>query len=99
MRVVSIGVAGVVLGGLLVPPVAAVASSHRPVAYSRLGRAPRVPASAHYAGRTSSSRHLTGAVALKVRNPGALRREATSVSDPRSKRFHQFLPKGAFATK
>jgi len=38
-------------------------------------------------------------VALKPRHPAALQRDALAVSNPRSRSFHHYLPKGAFAAK
>ncbi|MBV9869616.1 MAG: IPT/TIG domain-containing protein [Frankiaceae bacterium] len=98
IRIVSISAAALVVGGLLAGPVAAASSQGR-TPYARIGKAPRVPSSAHYAGRTASSQRVSGSVALKARNPEALRREATAVSNPRSASFHRFLAKGAFAAK
>jgi hypothetical protein len=97
LRAATVGAAGIVVAGLMVAPGHAVTTRHGPVHYAKVSRASRVPAGARRVGPTSRAKQLTGAVALKPRNPGALHAAALEVSNPRSPRFHHYLPRGAFA--
>jgi hypothetical protein len=97
LRVAVPGAVVAVVAGLLAAPVPAAASSHGPVAYANVSRAPHLPSGARYAGDTSASQRINGSVALKARDPRGLARSAAAVNNPRSPQFHHYLAKGAFA--
>ena len=75
----------------------AVAMSHISKTYAHVGRAPRLPSGAHAIGAATTSKSISGAVALAPRNPAALAKAAAAVADPKSPSFHHYLSKGAFA--
>lgn len=95
----TIGAASVVVAGLLASPVSAFAGAHRAVHYARVSHAAKVPHGSRQLGAADTSMQINGAIALASRNPAGLRADALAVSDPRSSRFRQYLPKGAFATR
>lgn len=97
LRAVAVSAAGVVVAGLMVSTGSASATSHGQTPYAKVSRASRLPAGAHRLGATSRAKQISGSVALKPRNPAALRQAALVVSNPRSTQFHHYLPKGAFA--
>lgn len=89
----------VVAGMLAGPATVAVAASHSRGGFATVSRSPRVPAGAHMIGVADTSREISGAVALKPRNPQALLRAATAVSAPRSSSYRHYIAKDAFAAK
>jgi hypothetical protein len=101
-RSTSLSLAAAVVAGVLSGP-AALAGS----AAAGLGRtgfavvepAVRAPAGARMTGATDPSRTLTGTVALRPRDPRALRAAATAVSTPHSAGFHHYLATGGFAAR
>lgn len=99
LRTVTIGAAGVVIAGLLASPVSAFGVTHRSVPYARVSHAAKVPNGARQLGAADTSKQINGAIALASRNPAGLHQDALAVSDPRSPRFHQYLPRGAFAAR
>ena len=109
----TLGAATVVVAGFLASPVAAMAgpapssaaaaaaAAATPISsnYAHVTRASKLPSGARAIGATSASQSISGAVALAPRNPAALTKAASAVSNPRSKSFHQYIAKGAFAAK
>jgi hypothetical protein len=83
---------------------AGTASSARPTVASRGGRAvvaPRaaVPRGARAIGAVAATQVVTGAVALRPRDPAALTAFATAVSTPGSRSYGHYLDRGAFAAR
>jgi hypothetical protein len=102
-RIVTIAAASVVVAGFMATPVAAVAAVRAPAvrlsaSYAHVGRSPRLPATAHLLGATSSAKKVSGTVALAPRDPAALEQAAKAVSDPRSPDYRHYLDKGTFAS-
>ena len=73
--------------------------SHGSNRYEQVARAARLPTGARDLGATAATRGVSGAVALKPRDPAALEHAALAVSDPRSASYHRYLPKDAFAAR
>ena len=99
----TLGAASAVVAGFMAAPVPAVANpaamTHISKTYAHIGRAPRLPSGARAVGATSATKSISGAVALKPRNPAALERAAAAVSNPRSASFHHYIAKNAFAAQ
>jgi len=62
------------------------------------GGAPRVPEGAAIAGPTDARAGVTADVALKPRDPAALRAFVDAVSTPGSPQYHRYLAAGRFAS-
>jgi hypothetical protein len=99
----------VVVVGLVAAPATAFAASRTPASgtsttglsasYTPIGRAPRLPAGARTVHAAVPSGSVSGAVALKPRDPAALERAAAAVSNPRSPSYHHYVAKGAFRAR
>jgi len=100
-RPLAVAASAIALAGFVAVPVvastAAGASTSSPAHLVRVGRAPRLPAHTRRLGFVRTSRVISGSVALKPRNPKALEAAALAVSNPKSSRYRQYIPKGAFA--
>jgi hypothetical protein len=97
-RAVAVGASGVVVAALLASPVPAFGAAHGTTRYANVSRAAHLPAHAREVGATSSSKRISGSVALAARNPAALHQAAAAVADPRSPQFHHYLAKNQFAS-
>ena len=73
-------------------PAGSSARSDRRVVQAR----PKLPSGTRAVGKLAAGRRLSGAVALKPRDPAALTAYATDVSTPGNPLFHHYLAKGAF---
>ena len=78
---------------------AAGAGAAAPIGTKALARAPRLPRGAKLLGPMSSSATVKGAVVLQPRDPSALTRFISQVTDRKSPLFHRYLAPGAFAAK
>jgi hypothetical protein len=95
VRVATTSAVCAVIAALVAPPAAA--AGHASVSYEQVSRAPGVPAGAQSTGAASSSREVSGAVALAPRDSAGLEAAAAAVSDPRSPSYHDYLARGEFA--
>jgi Pro-kumamolisin, activation domain/Fibronectin type III domain/IPT/TIG domain len=85
-------------------PVAAQAAQSAPrqtAAASRLvpvSAAPKLPHGSRVVGAVAGTAELSGAIALKLRNPAAVSAFIDAVSSPNSPEYHHYLARGQFAT-
>jgi hypothetical protein len=91
-----------VVAGFVASPVSAAVATRAPMSqisktYAEVGRAPKLPTAARVLGAAPTKTSVSGAVALAPRDPAALQRAALAVSNPRSKAYHHYIAKGAFA--
>ena len=66
---------------------------------SKIGGVPKLPYRAHAVGAEPRSLRETGAVALRLPDPGAVSRFIELAADPRSSQYHPYLAKGQFAAR
>lgn len=69
-----------------------------PVRLVRFGLAPQLPAGAHVVATPRATERLSGALALKPRDPAALAAYAASVTNPHSTLYKHYLARGRFET-
>jgi pro-kumamolisin-like protein/fibronectin type III domain protein/IPT/TIG domain-containing protein len=101
---IAIGSVAVIVAAFIASPVAAATVRPAPAAqistsYALVSQAPRLPFGAREVGTAVASAPLSGAVALKPRDPAALERAALAVSNPKSPSFHHYIAKGSFAAE
>ncbi len=90
-------------GALAVAVPAAALTAPRPAAATvhlvPVGAAPRLPSGARVAGALPGTAEVTGAVALKLRDPAAATAFIDAVSSPRSPGYREYLARGEFARR
>jgi hypothetical protein len=101
-RLVTLGATSVVVASFMASPVPAVATAAVPMAhisanYAHVTKAAVLPRGARRLGLANASKRISGDVALAPRNPTALTRAASAVSNPRSSTFRHYIAKGTFA--
>jgi subtilase family serine protease len=85
-----------VLAGSATASVASTGSVRGPEQFVRVGSAPRLSPAAVLLGRVPASQPIEIDVALRPRDPAALARFASAVSDPASPEFRRYLRPGTF---
>jgi len=81
-------------------PLAAVGdAAGSPPATQNVTAAPRIPAGARMTGAVPASATQSAEVVLRPRDEEALTRFIAGVTDGRSPQFHQYLPRGEFASR
>ena len=64
-----------------------------------VGAAPELPSGARVAGALPATAEVTGAVALRLRDPAAVTAFIDAVSSPRSPAYHKYLARDEFARR
>jgi hypothetical protein len=99
----SMAVSGVTLAGALAVAVPAALAAPQPSAAASglvpVGTAPTLPAGDRVAGTVAGTTEVTGAVALRLTDPGAVTAFIDEVSSPRSPAYHQYLSRGEFTSR
>ncbi len=96
-------IAAATLAGALAVSAPAALAAPRPspaaVRLVRVGAAPALPSGDRLAGAVKPTAEVTGTVALRLGNPGAVTAFIDAASSPRSPAYHHYLARGEFTRR